>query len=376
MNLQSVSGGAHYQMRPKQKSFLTNRDSHAVRRGIASCAMMLVGTITWHLSAIAGPDRLMQFTYDQRLYYVYPQLYDRKPDIPSPVTTADGVELALVCTKAGRYAVFDVTVRNGDSLNYKSGKSGCGFQLIVDLADFPTLAATGLHSDQELSHTATITGKTTAEITRIGRPDMLSEAGFLAEDEDIVSVLAGDNNIVRTLGLTHPQMARPLFHVWNIVHAHEEVSNRKDGTAGSLDYLLYNGRKIYIGAGSGHGWQESIFDDEVLGMFQLEMWRDLTDAETSFLKKEYPELSEDQMLELVRRLAHVHTGEMVPYYIMRYGFYEGHTSYRADPIAIAFVFGLRSIEEIEKTFKGRLHEVLSKHFKPADTPALPLGDSR
>jgi len=46
---------------------------------------------------------------------------------------------------------------------------------------------------------------------------------------------------------------------------------------------------------------------------------------------------------------------MLPYYIMRYGFYEGHTDYRADPIAIAFIFGMRSLEEIEAAFEGRLY---------------------
>jgi len=53
---------------------------------------------------------------------------------------------------------------------------------------------------------------------------------------------------------------------------------------------------------------------------------------------------------------------MLPYYIMRYGFYEGHTDYRADPIAIAFIFGMRSLEEIEAAFEGRLYEVLTQHF--------------
>ncbi len=53
---------------------------------------------------------------------------------------------------------------------------------------------------------------------------------------------------------------------------------------------------------------------------------------------------------------------MVPYYIMRYGFYEGHTSYRADPIAIACIFGLRSLQQIESAFEGRLSEVLTTHF--------------
>jgi hypothetical protein len=58
----------------------------------------------------------------------------------------------------------------------------------------------------------------------------------------------------------------------------------------------------------------------------------------------------------------IQTGEMEPHYIQWYGFYEGHTSWRADPIAIAFLFGLRSLEEIEGAFPGRLPEVLSAHF--------------
>ena len=57
---------------------------------------------------------------------------------------------------------------------------------------------------------------------------------------------------------------------------------------------------------------------------------------------------------MVAALSSFHTGEMVPYYIMRYGFYEGHTGYRAEPIAIAFIFGLKSLEQIESAFEGRL----------------------
>jgi hypothetical protein len=54
---------------------------------------------------------------------------------------------------------------------------------------------------------------------------------------------------------------------------------------------------------------------------------------------------------------------MVPYYIMRYGFYEGHTDYRADPVAISFIFGLRSLKEIEAAFEGNLYKALAEHFK-------------
>lgn len=47
---------------------------------------------------------------------------------------------------------------------------------------------------------------------------------------------------------------------------------------------------------------------------------------------------------------------------MRYGFYEGHTSWRVDPIAFAFIFGLRSLDEIEAAFPGRLYKTLTGHF--------------
>ena len=64
-------------------------------------------------------------------------------------------------------------------------------------------------------------------------------------------------------------------------------------------------------------------------------------------------------------LGSIHTGEMVPFYIMRYGFYEGHTGYRADPIAIASIFGLRSIEEIVNIFDNDLHSALFDHHTAA-----------
>ena len=69
-----------------------------------------------------------------------------------------------------------------------------------------------------------------------------------------------------------------------------------------------------------------------------------------------------QTVELQERLSRFHFSEMAPYYIMRYGFYEGHTDYRADPIAIAYIFGLRSLEEIENAFPGRVYATLTDHF--------------
>jgi hypothetical protein len=63
-----------------------------------------------------------------------------------------------------------------------------------------------------------------------------------------------------------------------------------------------------------------------------------------------------------KKISSLHTGEMVPYYINRYGFYEGHTDFRAEPMAIAFIFGIRSLEEIHMATGGDLYGYLNQHF--------------
>ena len=133
-----------------------------------------------------------------------------------------------------------------------------------------------------------------------------------------------------------------------------------EGTSGGV---LYNKRKIYLKFWGAKGWQDSIFNDEILGYWQIEMWRDLDKEEKAFLSREYSNLTDEHMALLIKKLSHIHTGEMAPYYIMRYGFYEGHTDYRADPVAISFIFGLRSIQEIEAAFEGNLNKALTEHFK-------------
>jgi len=52
----------------------------------------------------------------------------------------------------------------------------------------------------------------------------------------------------------------------------------------------------------------------------------------------------------------------VPFFVRQYGFCEGHTAYRADPAAIAFIVGLKCIAEIEPAFSGRLRAGLAGHF--------------
>lgn len=231
----------------------------------------------------------------------------------------------------------------------------------VNSLDFPTLAATGLHSPTELERTRTITGKPIAEITRIGRPKMFSGIGFLAEDENILSVLHGDNELVKRLGLRHPDLARPLFHVWNLLLRQYELGKlgRFKDDVGSF---WYRGREIHLRSERTKGFQESIFNDEIKGAFDIELCRALDAAEQEFLNQAYAHLSTAQRKAMVGRLTRLRTGEMQPYYIMRYGFYEGHTAYRVDPIALATIFSLKSLMEIEQAFSAELDQVLTRHF--------------
>ncbi|MHC4165820.1 MAG: HEAT repeat domain-containing protein [Planctomycetota bacterium] len=305
-----------------------------------------------------APD---QISYDGKTYSCYPKMLDSRPNVPSPCTARDGAEILTALMKDGKYALMPVTVENGEPLNYKERQWGKGRQLEVDAADFPTLARTGLHSEEELNRAKTIAGRSAVEITELGRPGRSSGAGFMASDEDIVSVLRGDDQLVRELGLKHPQMARPLFHVWNMMLRDYKLG-RLARFWDHIEYISYNGTKVFLKGEGTRGWQESLFEDEILGMYQFEVWRELSRSERAFLEEKYPHLSDEQMADFVKRLTRIHTGEMVPYYIMRYGFYEGHTDYRADPIAIAFIFGLKSLEQIEAAFEGRLYEALTQHF--------------
>ena len=97
-------------------------------------------------------------------------------------------------------------------------------------------------------------------------------------------------------------------------------------------------------------------------MYQIEFCIELDEDEKSFLQEKYSNLSNEQMTDFQKMLSHIRTGEMVPFYIMRYGFYEGHTGYRADPIAISLIFSLRSLEEIEKAFEGNMYKALTEDF--------------
>jgi hypothetical protein len=259
-------------------------------------------------------------------------------------------------TAKNRWAIIPVMLENSE----KKGR-----QLMVDAADFPALAAGGLHSEKELQATQSITGRSLAEITALGRPGALSTKGFMAADEDVLSVLRGDNRLVSAMKLTHRELARPLFHVWNMIGTDLDLGrwDMAEHRWQNMQSVLYHGKTVRLNAGDTKGAQISIFADSFdSGSFWIEISRDLEAGEKAFLASMYRHLPAEQRDVIIKRLSGMQIGEMEPHYIMWYGFYEGHTDWRADPLAIAFIFGLRSLEEIEKAFPGRLYEVLTKRF--------------
>ena len=288
-------------------------------------------------------------------YEVYPQVIDHRPNLPSPCITLDGKEYVVAVTKEGKYAIIQVSLDNGREAFW---------QTTADTDDFPVLARTGLHSEDILNHIKTITGRPIEEITELGRPNGLSQAGFMANDENILSVIKADNRIVKQLGLTHPQLAKPLFHVLNMMETDLSLNrwNSAQHRWENIPFFYYNGQKVFVEVEDTKGGQKSIFDDGIEGGFYIKLWRAFDDKELQFLKATYGHLSTEEFSECKSKLSHINTGEMQPQYIMRYGFYEGHTFWRADPIAISFIFGLRSLTELDRIFESRLYEMLTSHF--------------
>lgn len=72
-------------------------------------------------------------------------------------------------------------------------------------------------------------------------------------------------------------------------------------------------------------------------------------------------LTEQELIQVKKQQSRISIGEMQAQYIMRYGFYEGHTFWRADPVALSFIFGMRSLEQLDSTFTNRLPDILGMH---------------
>jgi HEAT repeat protein len=307
------------------------------------------------LTQVSAAEDTSPVTFEDKSYALCPHRFDSPLSVPSPYATDDGREIVVTSTKDGKYMLVPVTLSNSKRK---------GRQLHVNADDFPTLARTGLHCELELDRTRIVTGRSIAEITELARPDRLSTSGFLAEDEEIISVLKGDNRFARSLGLSHTQLAKPLFHVLNLIARNQQQKNHLSYQGHRAEYplFLYNGKKISVKVEYTRGGQESIFADGLDGALAIQIYRDLEQREKDYIDSKYSHLSRPQREDLVKRLSTLFIGEMVMYYVKWYGFYEGHTGWRADPIAIAFIFGMKDLKEIDTSFDGKLYDALTEHF--------------
>ena len=86
-----------------------------------------------------------------------------------------------------------------------------------------------------------------------------------------MSIIKADNLIVKKLKLTHPQLAKPLFHVLNMMD--EDLALNRWNMAKhkweNIHHFYYNGRKVFIDAEDTKGGQLSIFDDNIEGGFYI-----------------------------------------------------------------------------------------------------------
>ena len=192
----------------------------------------------------------------------------------------------------------------------------------------------------------------------------LSHSGFMAGDENILSVIRGDNQLVQKLGLTHPKLAKPLFHVLNMMDQDLDLNrwNMARHRWENIQYFFYNDQTVYVDVGDTKGGQKSIFDDNIEGGFHIKLWREFSDDESKFLTNNYGHLTKVQFDTLKTLLSVINTGEIEPQYIMRYGFYEGHTFWRTDPIAISFIFGIINLPDINTRLDSQLYVTLTTHF--------------
>jgi hypothetical protein len=295
---------------------------------------------------------------DIQVYHLYPGQNEEKPNLPSPLVSETGVEYLIAVTMNRQYALIPVTIRNGRKIIPN--------QLYSDSLDFPSFTLNGLHNENQLDQIETITGRSITKITDLALPGGLSSDGFISNGENLIDLLKKDNKLVCSLNLTHLTLAKPIFHVINMME--EDLKLKRWNIAkqewGHILYFCYNQNRIWIQAFNRKEAQLSVFDDGIKAFYNIKLWREFSDEELIFLKQNYSSLNTFQFNELKAKLSYINISEMQAQYIMRYGFYGGHTIWRADPLAISFIFGLKSLVELHHASGNDLFKVVSSKDCP------------
>ncbi len=191
----------------------------------------------------------------------------------------------------------------------------------------------GVNTNETIAQLTQLNGRTIAQIESDSRPGVdaqiaalngryirstaLSDAGFLGSTERLKDVLLADNTFVTSQGLNHQQLVEPLFYAMNFLESTGSQSGR----------FRYKGNLYEASYQQWRGIVESPFHDG------LRPSRDytVTNLETG---------------------ASLGFSQAVPYFIQRYGFYEGNTPYRVDPKRILEVFFTKQDDEILQARRG------------------------
>ena len=168
-----------------------------------------------------------------------------------------------------------------------------------------------INTNQTIDKLTELTGIPMKQIEEVARPGRSSRAGFLDEEESLKTVLRADNTFVRSQGLTHQQLAAPLFYVMNLMEHAGPGADNKESVVFSYKKQKYEASWMRY-----RGIQTSIFDDHLTSNLDFKVKNIQTGRSLKF------------------------SGLVIPY-IWRYGFYEGNTPYRVEPSDIIEVFQLK-----------------------------------
>lgn len=225
----------------------------------------------------------------------------------------------------------------------------------------PSAMAADISSLDSLTH---LNGVPIATIEARAKPGGWSTGGFIGRDETFLGVLQRDWKTISLLGLTHTEMAD---HLRTIRAGARAFYGEQSGVT-SYDYTQFPGMKALVegmhGASFVHrpqtirvtvetygGHQEDIF--KTGGRMQLNQGV-VVDSEWNWCRDfVYQNTTTGQKIT-------------VPYglfeYIRRYGFYEGTTAYRVDPLQLISVITGERREDIQMFLQMREVEALIPKF--------------
>lgn len=206
---------------------------------------------------------------------------------------------------------FDVTTEYGGRLLDGTQKllrsisaSELGIQPVEKIVEQSGFTVGGSNDSELILGLNSLAGQSISQLELVMRPMHSSMSGFLGEHESLREVLAEDNDFVLSQGLTHQELAAPLFYARQHVYG------------GYGNEFTYEGAKYKVEMMNYRGYQDSPFMDGTKTMSDMTITN----------------LDSGDSLSC---------SALIPDMMARYGFYEGKgTPYRLEPSAVIKVFGL------------------------------------